>query len=55
MKCIINEYIVLLNNGQRIIITASNHKGAMAQAMSIKGVVMVQRVYKTGAKAVCPW
>jgi hypothetical protein len=55
MRTIINEYIVLLSNGQRLTITASNHKGAMAQAMSIKGVVMVQRVYKTGAKAECPW
>lgn len=54
-RTIINEYTVLLNDGNRITITASNMSGAKHQAMHIKGVVSVTRVYKSGKGAVCPW
>ena len=54
-RTIINEYLVLMTDGNRIILTASNLNGAKRQASHIKGVCAVVRMYKTGAKAECPW
>lgn len=54
-RTIINEYIVLMHNGQQLTITASNLNGAKAQASHIIGACAVIRVYKSGKKAECPW
>lgn len=51
-----NKYIVYLNNGDTLEVYASNLSGAKAQTASFnKYVHRVERVYKTGNRAVCPW
>ena len=54
-RTIINEYLVLMTDGNRIILTASNLNGAKQQASHIKGVCAVARMYKNGQRAECPW
>ena len=52
----INKYIVHLNNGGTFEIYASNMSGAKMQTKSFaKFVERLERVYKTGNRAACPW
>ena len=51
-RTIINEYVVIMENGNHITITTSNKSGAIRQSMSIKGAVSVERIYKNGKRAV---
>ena len=56
MKTIINQYNVYLNNGDVFTLCASNIHGAQAQVANLAGhVFRIERVYKTGKRAVCPW
>ena len=52
----INKYIIHLNNGDTFEICASNMSDAKMQIESFaKFVEKLERVYKTGSRAACPW
>ena len=52
----VNVYRVFLDTGETIEICASNVEGATAQVSNIsKYVNRIERIYKSGKRAVCPW
>lgn len=48
-------YAVFTKEGNRLIVKSINKKEAERFASQLFTVVSVQRIYKTGAKSVCPW
>ena len=51
-----NKYIVHFNDGNTLEIFATTMGGATAQVrMMEKFISHIERIYKTGERAVCPW
>lgn len=51
-----NKYIVHFNDGNILEIFATTMSGAVAQVHVMeKFISNIERIYKTGKRAVCPW